>query len=91
MQSLSGFPLQMERVETFSQMGSGALPLEKIPSVAVKLIPKAMSVSKFTQILRQGELPIIGYIEKEAFYLNLFTIRDDEIPLIVKKMRKIFG
>jgi len=90
MQSLSSFPLQMELVETYSQMGSGALPLEKIPSVAVKLIPRSMSVSKFAQILRQGEPLILGYIEKEACYLNLFTIRDDEISLIMEKIRKIF-
>lgn len=90
-QSLSGFPMQIELVETHSQMGSGALPLEKIPSVAVKLEPLSMSVSKFTQNLRRDEPLIIGYIEKNAFFLNLFTIRDEEIPVIVEKISKLFA
>jgi L-seryl-tRNA(Ser) seleniumtransferase len=88
-QSLAGLPLQKDLVETFSQMGSGALPLEKIPSLAVKLSPQKMSISKFNQNLRRNEPLIIGYIEKEACFLNLLTIRDDEIPLIVEKIRKI--
>ena len=90
-ESLSDLPIESELVETHSQMGSGALPLEEIPSVAVKLVPRSVSVSKFSEKLRLQDPAIIGYIEKNAFFLNLLTIRDEEIPVIVRKIREIFS
>lgn len=87
---LKGLPLRMEVKDSFSQMGSGALPLEKIPSVAVEFIPQDMSVNSFARMLRQSKPAIIGYIERDAFLLNLRTIREDEINLIAKTIRGIW-
>ena len=83
---LRRLPLQLELVDTYSQMGSGALPLEKIPSVALKIVPSGISVSKFSKLMRTDEPIIIGYIENEAFLLNLRTIRDDESNQIISKI-----
>ncbi len=91
LEGLKGLPLKMELKETDSHMGSGALPLEKIPAVAVSLIPENISVTQFAKVLRINDPSIIGYIEKEAYLLNLYTIRDDEIPLIIDKIRFIFA
>jgi L-seryl-tRNA(Ser) seleniumtransferase len=86
---LSQFSLQMEMVDTFSQMGSGALPLEKIPSVALKIVPFGISVSKFSKLMRTDEPIIIGYIENEAYLLNMRTIREDELDQIISKISQI--
>jgi L-seryl-tRNA(Ser) seleniumtransferase len=87
---LKGLPLRMKVKDSFSQMGSGALPLEKIPSIAVEFIPQDMSVNRFARLLRQCKAAIIGYIEQDAFLLNLRTIREDEINLIAKSIRGIW-
>jgi L-seryl-tRNA(Ser) seleniumtransferase len=87
---LKGLPVKMELIETHSQMGSGALPLEKIPAVALSVIPTGLSVTKFAKAMRINDPAIIGYIEKDALLLNLRTIRDDEIPVIIEKIRFIF-
>jgi L-seryl-tRNA(Ser) seleniumtransferase len=86
---LKKLPLQIEMVDSYSQMGSGALPLEKIPSVALKIIPSSISVSKFARQMRTKEPIIVGYIENEAFFLNLRTIRDDETSHIISKINQL--
>jgi len=90
LEGLKGLPVKMELTETHSQMGSGALPLEKIPAVALSVIPTGLSVTKFAKAMRINHPAIIGYIEKDALLLNLRTIRDDEIPVIIEKIRFIF-
>jgi len=74
--------IAVEVVETYSQMGSGALPLEKIPSVALKITSPKISPIKLSEKLRSGNPPIVGYVQDEALFLNLRTVREDELELI---------
>ena len=85
---LEGLPLDVEVVESYSQMGGGALPLEKIPSVSIKIIPHSLSVSKFAKKLRLGDQSIIGYISDDSFFINLRTVRKDEIPQLIKGIKQ---
>jgi L-seryl-tRNA(Ser) seleniumtransferase len=82
-------PLRVEIVETTSQMGSGALPLEKIPSIALKISPLSMSVSSFAKRLRESDPVVLGYISEDHYYLNLRTIQKDEGPLLIKSIDKL--
>ncbi len=90
-EQLDRFPLEMEVMETYAQMGSGALPLEKIPSVALVMKPRTMSLASFARKLRTGSPAVVGYIENDALYLNLRTIREDELELIVQAVYQIFS
>ncbi len=81
--------LDVEVVETYSQMGSGALPLEKIPSVAVQVKAPGISVSRLSKRLRQYSPPIIGYVQDDALLLNLRTVREDEDEMIVEALQQI--
>jgi L-seryl-tRNA(Ser) seleniumtransferase len=74
--------LTIEIVETYSQMGSGALPLEKIPSIAVKITSPKISTLKLSAALRSHNPPVVGYVQDEALFLNLRTVREDELPII---------
>lgn len=78
--------LQLEIVDAGSQVGSGALPLEKIPSVAVKVRSKKYSPNTLAAKLRRAQPPLIGNIKEDALHLNLRTVREDEIELIVKAL-----
>ncbi|GAB4376568.1 MAG: L-seryl-tRNA(Sec) selenium transferase [Calditrichia bacterium] len=87
---LSDLPLEADIAETYSQMGSGALPLEKIPSIAVRLKPHKISVSRLAKRLRGSSPPIIGYIENDRYLINLRTVREDELELILRAIRELF-
>ena len=79
----------MNLIDTYSQMGSGALPLERIPSVAVAVRSSKFTVTEIAKKMRLGTPPIIGYIENESFVLNLRTVRPDEIPIIVSVLKAL--
>jgi L-seryl-tRNA(Ser) seleniumtransferase len=81
--------LRMNLIDTYSQMGSGALPLERIPSVAVAVKSSKFTVTEIAKKMRLGTPPIIGYIENESFVLNLRTVRPDEIPIIVSALKAL--
>jgi L-seryl-tRNA(Ser) seleniumtransferase len=81
--------LRMNLIDTYSQMGSGALPLERIPSVAVAVRSSKFTVSEIATKMRLGTHPVIGYIENEWFMLNLRTVRSDEIPIIVSALKAL--
>ncbi len=84
---LASSKLEIEVVETYSQMGSGALPLEKIPSVAVRVKAPGLSVNRLAKQLREYSPPIISYVQDDALFLNLRTVRDDEDEMIVEALR----
>ncbi|RMH77758.1 MAG: L-seryl-tRNA(Sec) selenium transferase [Calditrichaeota bacterium] len=81
--------LHLEVVEAFAQMGSGALPLEKIPSVAVKVTSSRFSPLKLAEKLRRHHPPIVGYVQEDAFFLNLRTVREDELETLTKALNSL--
>src|SRR5690606_15551227 len=65
-----------------SQIGSGALPLETIPSAGLAITPRAKKQSgrqleMLVSAFRQLPVPVIGHIEKGALILD-FRCLDDE-------------
>ncbi len=81
--------LRIEVVETDSQVGSGALPLEKIPSAALKIVSSTISPAQLAGALRRNDPPIIGYLEEEALFLNLRTVREEELEILVQALNRV--
>lgn len=76
-----------EVVESFGQAGSGTLPLEKIPSRAVRLRHKQLPAAELATRLRAAEPPVIPYVREEAVYLDFRTVREDEVEELVRVVR----
>lgn len=81
--------LYFELEEGTSQIGSGALPLAEIPSMVLSISSNDNSEDQLANLLRAREVPIVGYIKDGKNYLNLRTIRDDEIPILAKQIRSL--
>jgi L-seryl-tRNA(Ser) seleniumtransferase len=73
---------------SFAQTGSGALPLEKLPSYAV-YIKTMNSVETFARKLRMGEIPIIGTIQNEELVLDFKTILEEDIDKMKKSLYNV--
>ncbi len=85
----SGFTVEIRACA--SQIGSGALPLETIPSLGIAIAPQAAKGSgKLLEVLaarlRQLPIPVIGRIEKGAVLLDLRCL-DDDAALIAQLTR----
>jgi L-seryl-tRNA(Ser) seleniumtransferase len=76
--------------ECLSQIGGGALPLERMKSYAVSIKPKTMSSAKFERELRNSEVPIIGRVVNDTFYIDLRTVLEGEEQIIYDEIKNLF-
>ena len=76
----------IELVNSHAQTGSGALPLENIPSVAVAIA--GGDIASLSNKLRRHDPPVIGYMRDDQLFLDLRTIRDDEVSIVGNAIKK---
>lgn len=74
--------IQFALCECTSQTGSGALPLEQIPSWGLVITSDRFSAETIARLLRQNEPPIIPYIKNNRVYLDLRTVAASELEQI---------
>ncbi len=74
---------RVELVDCASQIGSGALPVETLPSVAIAMTPLAPGkgdgrwLKAIAARFRSLPMPVIGRISNGAFLLDLRTLEDE--------------
>lgn len=85
---LAGLDLDARFEETAAQTGSGALPLEEIPSLAITLFPSGCSTEMFSARLRNFTPPVMGYVRDNRLVLDLRTVRGDEIGMVAEAVRR---
>lgn len=75
-----GFHLVLE--DSTSQIGSGALPTEEIPTKVIAIYHNNMGAERIAQSFRGANPPILGRIKENRFLLDLRAIFDpkDLIP-----------
>ncbi len=72
-----------------SQVGGGALPLLELPTALIAVDVAGISAQRMEQRLRSCEVPVVGRIWKDMFLLDLRTILDDDIPLLIAGLRSL--
>lgn len=80
----------IEIVPCDSQIGGGALPLEKIPSVAIAICPHFISVNQLEKRMRSFPVPVIPRIAEDRVLLDMRTIEEDSFSGIVRQLQQ-FG
>jgi L-seryl-tRNA(Ser) seleniumtransferase len=76
----NGYQLSLQ--DSTSQIGSGALPTEELPTVVITVTHPKRSANTIAKHFRQADPPIIGRIQDDKFLLDLRTIFDagDLVP-----------
>ena len=80
---------QIDLIDSVAQAGSGSLPLEEIPSVAITIRPAGLSAGDLAARLRQGDPAIIGYVREDRLHLDLRTIAEHEMPSLVAALLRV--
>ena len=75
--------------ETYGQIGSGALPVETLPSIALVLEPSEISAEALAAQFRNATIPVIGRIKDGLFWLDLRTIYEREQTWIVETATQV--
>ena len=75
-----GEAFAVDTVECRSQVGSGALPLETVPSAGLALSPRSgngRAIEALASALRALPVPVLGRIENRALVLDLRCLEDE--------------
>ena len=81
--SALGERFAVEPVDCASQIGSGALPVETVPSAGLAIRPKGTrgagrALNGLAAALRKLPVPVIGRIEDQALVLDLRCLKDSD-------------
>ncbi|MBC5995649.1 L-seryl-tRNA(Sec) selenium transferase [Romboutsia ilealis] len=77
--------------DDFSQVGGGSMPIEKLNTYVISIIPNKMSVSSLERKLRLSSSNIIGRIYGNKYILDIRTIFEDEFEIIAKELNILIG
>jgi len=81
--------LQITVAPSTAEAGSGALPVELLPSFAVGIKSQRFTVTSLGAALRQSTPAIIGYTRDNQVWLDARTIHDDEIEFVIDVFKKL--
>lgn len=85
----TGSNLRFDIIEVESEVGGGSLPLEKLPSYAVSIDSEVISTEYIEMRLRKNRVPIIVRIIKDKVILDIRTIDDGEVDIIVEAISEL--
>ena len=89
LQDRFGEKIDIQVSETYGQIGSGALPVEILPSVALVLEPSGISAEMLAAHFRSATTPVIGRIKNDRFWLDLRTVYEKEQAWIVEAATEV--
>jgi len=75
-----------------SQIGSGALPVDTLPSAALRFAPAGRSgsaVEALAQAFRRLPVPVIGRIRERALWLDLRCLEEAQEPEFVAQLEQL--
>ncbi len=89
---LAGLPEGSARVGTArAKVGGGTLPRAELPSVTLDLRPPpGVSLAEFAAQLRAGTPPVIGYVGRDRFCLDLRTVFPRQDDLLLRALRCVY-
>lgn len=87
--ALTDAPLNVSLGRGRAQIGGGTLPRSLIESVTLDLLPRHLSLEDFAARLRSATPPVIGYIERGRFKLDLRTIFPRQDAALVQTLKGI--
>ncbi|MBI5686546.1 MAG: L-seryl-tRNA(Sec) selenium transferase [Verrucomicrobia bacterium] len=80
---LTGAPLKASVGTGRGQVGGGTLPRSQFESVTVDVVPR-IPLEEFARRLRNHAPPVVGYVERGVFKLDLRTISPAQDDIVVK-------
>ena len=71
------------------EAGSGSLPDDKIESASLSFSPKNGKVKDLAKAFRCGSIPVVGYIQKNTFYIDLKAVLPNQIKRLSTSIQEI--
>ena len=75
--------------DSLVEAGSGSLPEKNIESIALRFNPVSLSVNKLSSAFRDLDNPVIGYINKNSFFIDLKAVLPSQISTLIKSIKNL--
>lgn len=82
---------QVAVVEVDGEVGGGSAPTQTIPSTAVAVTPRRLSVSRLEQSLRLRDIPIVARISHDRLLLDVRTIQQADLDYVANTILELLG
>ena len=79
----------IEQTDGDSKVGGGALPLQKLKTRLLCLIPGRLSAQKMEKHLRLNDPPVIARVEKDRLMLDIRTIQEKEYHTVAQAIKTL--
>jgi L-seryl-tRNA(Ser) seleniumtransferase len=79
---------QVKIKEEFSQVGGGALPLQRLPTWVMALRPLSTTVARMEKRLRESNPPVIARVQEGEILLDLRTVAEREEKELLDSLLK---
>ncbi len=81
--------LNVSSVNTKNRVGGGSAPETILYGAAVEISTSNVKIEKIERRLRRAEIPIIGRINKDKLYLDVRTVTEKEMRIIIDTLIEI--
>jgi L-seryl-tRNA(Ser) seleniumtransferase len=81
--------LKIELVSSGVEVGSGSLPNVDVESIALKFNPAHIKAAKLAELFRSGQIPVVGYIKGNNFYIDLKAIPENQFQDLITAINRI--
>ncbi len=89
--SVDNSEYSVEIREVTGEAGSGSLPVAELPSIAIRITSAKHTVETVSAKFRKLKVPVIGYINNDAFYIDLRAISENDIELLSEFILEVIG
>jgi len=81
--------LAISLVDSEVEAGSGSLPENKIESASLSFSPKNGKAKDLAKAFRCGSIPVVGYIHKNTFYIDLKSVLPNQIKRLSTAIQEV--
>ncbi len=85
----SGAEAQIKAIAGSSQMGSGSLPAQDLPTTIVSIKPETMTADELALALRRNEPPIFARIKDDALLIDPRTLLEGDEQIVITALADI--
>ena len=89
LREIFGDTVQVRVEETTAQIGSGSLPVDTLPSLAVSLHAPQISAEILAAYFRAQPIPVIGRVQEETLRLDVRTVIGKELVWIIEAAKGV--
>jgi len=75
--------------DSLVEAGSGSLPEKNIESITLKFNSTSFSANKLSLLFREGDIPVIGYIHKNSFFIDLKAVLPSQVSNLIRAIKNI--